>query len=141
MPFKEGKLPFKYLGVPLNSSRLLHQDCQILVERVQNRTGDCKNKSLSFMACYASKIEDIRHAKVLVRNFVDRESIHATLDVIIAWIKPWARNSRLFKKEKGRVDQVQDSIVEIVRLKLITVRFKKSSKVAKMKAIWDIRNT
>nr|GEW52162.1 hypothetical protein [Tanacetum cinerariifolium] len=33
MPFSEGKLPVKYLGVPLISSRLLNRDCKILVER------------------------------------------------------------------------------------------------------------
>ncbi|GJR89610.1 uncharacterized protein Tco_0213621 [Tanacetum coccineum] len=48
MPFLEGKLPVKYLGVPLISSRLVYKDCKILVERVQNRVGDWKNKVLSF---------------------------------------------------------------------------------------------
>ena len=48
MPFEEGILPIKYLGVPLISSRLLHKDCKILVERVQKRIGDWKNKWLSF---------------------------------------------------------------------------------------------
>ncbi|GJV34114.1 reverse transcriptase domain, reverse transcriptase zinc-binding domain protein [Tanacetum coccineum] len=48
MPFSEGKLPIKYLGVPLISSRLLNRDCKILVEKVRNKIGDWKNKSLSF---------------------------------------------------------------------------------------------
>ncbi|GJT48037.1 reverse transcriptase domain-containing protein [Tanacetum coccineum] len=48
MPFSEGDLPVKYLGVPLISSRLLNKDCKILVDRVKNRIGDWKNKSLSF---------------------------------------------------------------------------------------------
>ncbi|GJS75176.1 hypothetical protein Tco_0725057 [Tanacetum coccineum] len=39
MPFFEGALPVKYLGVPLISSRLLNKDCKILVERVRNRIG------------------------------------------------------------------------------------------------------
>ncbi|GJT32481.1 putative reverse transcriptase domain, reverse transcriptase zinc-binding domain protein [Tanacetum coccineum] len=30
MPFEEGILPIKYLGVPLISTRLLHKDCKIL---------------------------------------------------------------------------------------------------------------
>lgn len=46
--FEEGSLPIKYLGVPLISSGLLHRDCKILIERVKNRIGDWKNKSLSF---------------------------------------------------------------------------------------------
>ncbi|GJV90198.1 putative RNA-directed DNA polymerase [Tanacetum coccineum] len=48
MPFAEGELPVKYLGVPLISSRLLNRDCKILVEQATNRIGDWKNKSLSF---------------------------------------------------------------------------------------------
>ncbi|GKF65606.1 putative reverse transcriptase domain, reverse transcriptase zinc-binding domain protein [Tanacetum coccineum] len=48
MPFLEGKLPVKYLGVPLISSRLLNRDCKILVKKAKNRIGDWKNKSLSF---------------------------------------------------------------------------------------------
>nr|GEZ07876.1 MAK10-like protein [Tanacetum cinerariifolium] len=35
--------------VPLISSRLLYEDCKILVENVHNRIGDWKNKSLSFL--------------------------------------------------------------------------------------------
>ncbi|GJS40164.1 hypothetical protein Tco_0565207 [Tanacetum coccineum] len=48
MPFEEGILPIKYLGVPLISSRLLYKDCKILVEKVRKRIGDWKNKWLSF---------------------------------------------------------------------------------------------
>ncbi|GKB57204.1 putative reverse transcriptase domain, reverse transcriptase zinc-binding domain protein, partial [Tanacetum coccineum] len=36
MPFEEGRLPVKYLGVPLVSSRLLYQDCNELIEKVGN---------------------------------------------------------------------------------------------------------
>lgn len=46
LPF-EGHFPIKYLGVPLISSRLLQKDCKILVEKVKNRIGDWRNKSLS----------------------------------------------------------------------------------------------
>ncbi|GJU43506.1 hypothetical protein Tco_1200772 [Tanacetum coccineum] len=48
MPFAEGELPVKYLGVPLISSRLLNKDCKVLVEQARNRIRDWKNKSLSF---------------------------------------------------------------------------------------------
>ncbi|GKB99239.1 homeodomain-like protein [Tanacetum coccineum] len=48
MHFSEGKLPVKYLGVLIISSRLLNKDCKILVEKAKNRIGDWKNKSLSF---------------------------------------------------------------------------------------------
>ncbi|GJW39768.1 hypothetical protein Tco_0065613 [Tanacetum coccineum] len=48
MPFTQGELPVKYLGVPLISSRLFNRDCKILVEKVVNKVGDWKNKSLSY---------------------------------------------------------------------------------------------
>ncbi|GKC89077.1 protein LAZ1 [Tanacetum coccineum] len=52
MPFYEGELPVKYLGVPFISSRLLNKDCKILVEKATNTIGDWKNKSLSFAGCF-----------------------------------------------------------------------------------------
>ncbi|XP_022007560.1 uncharacterized protein LOC110906790 [Helianthus annuus] len=48
MPFQEGSLPVRYLGVPLISSRLAYSDCKILVERVQRRIDNWLSKSLSF---------------------------------------------------------------------------------------------
>ncbi|GKB27115.1 hypothetical protein Tco_0866516 [Tanacetum coccineum] len=47
LPFEEGRLPVKYLGVPLVSSRLIYRDCKELIEKVQKRVNDWKNKSLS----------------------------------------------------------------------------------------------
>ncbi|GJY92691.1 putative RNA-directed DNA polymerase, eukaryota, reverse transcriptase zinc-binding domain protein, partial [Tanacetum coccineum] len=41
MPFSEGDLPAKYLGVPLISSGLLNRDGKILVGKAKNRIGDC----------------------------------------------------------------------------------------------------
>lgn len=48
LPFTEGVLPVKYLGVPLITSRLIFKDCKELVERLSNRIKDWRNKSLSF---------------------------------------------------------------------------------------------
>ncbi|GKB47808.1 hypothetical protein Tco_0898561 [Tanacetum coccineum] len=42
MPFFEGEIPVKYLGVSLISSRLLNNDCKVLVEKDQNRIGKAK---------------------------------------------------------------------------------------------------
>ncbi|GJR54178.1 hypothetical protein Tco_1404699 [Tanacetum coccineum] len=47
LPFEEGRLPVKYLGVPLVSSRLMVRDCKELVENVKNQIHDWRNKSLS----------------------------------------------------------------------------------------------
>ncbi|GKB87032.1 putative reverse transcriptase domain, reverse transcriptase zinc-binding domain protein [Tanacetum coccineum] len=49
MPFEEGSLPVKYLGLPLVSSRLVYRDCKELVVKVQDRIGDWKKKFLSFV--------------------------------------------------------------------------------------------
>ncbi|KAJ0442317.1 putative RNA-directed DNA polymerase [Helianthus annuus] len=48
VPFTEGALPIKYLGVPLIASRLLKSDCKVLVDRISKRLLDWKTKFLSF---------------------------------------------------------------------------------------------
>lgn len=47
MPFAEGTLPFKYLGVPLISMRLLYWDFKFLVERLESRVNDWRKFFLS----------------------------------------------------------------------------------------------
>nr|GEX26878.1 hypothetical protein [Tanacetum cinerariifolium] len=37
LPFEEGRLPVKYIGVPLVSSRLMFRDCKELIEKVESR--------------------------------------------------------------------------------------------------------
>nr|GEW63851.1 hypothetical protein [Tanacetum cinerariifolium] len=46
---RQDRLPVKYLGVPLVSSRLIARDCKELIDKVQNRVNDWKNKSLSIV--------------------------------------------------------------------------------------------
>jgi hypothetical protein len=48
LPFVEGTLSVKYLGVPLVTTRLIFRDCRELVEKLANRINDWRNKSLSF---------------------------------------------------------------------------------------------
>jgi hypothetical protein len=48
MPFAEGALPVKYLGVPLISSRLSYRHCGVLLELLDNRILSRKNRFLSF---------------------------------------------------------------------------------------------
>nr|GEW26937.1 hypothetical protein [Tanacetum cinerariifolium] len=47
LPFEEGRLSVKYLGVLLVSSRLVYRDCRELIEKVRGCVMDWKNKSLS----------------------------------------------------------------------------------------------
>nr|GEY09681.1 reverse transcriptase domain, reverse transcriptase zinc-binding domain protein [Tanacetum cinerariifolium]GEY15899.1 reverse transcriptase domain, reverse transcriptase zinc-binding domain protein [Tanacetum cinerariifolium] len=49
MPFTEGSLLVRYLGVPFISSRLLYHDCKVLVEKLKCRINDWRNKFLSFV--------------------------------------------------------------------------------------------
>lgn len=44
----EAKLPVKYLGVPLISSKLRHSDCVVLKDRMLTRIQSGSNKQLSF---------------------------------------------------------------------------------------------
>ncbi|GJY47405.1 putative RNA-directed DNA polymerase [Tanacetum coccineum] len=60
MPFAEGILPVRYLGVPLISFRLLYQDCRVLVEKLESRVFDWRNKFLSFA----------RRLQLLMRGFL-----------------------------------------------------------------------
>nr|GEW35860.1 hypothetical protein [Tanacetum cinerariifolium] len=48
LPFKCGKLPMKYLGVPLLAKRLGVKDCQSLIDNVENRITCSRNKFLSY---------------------------------------------------------------------------------------------
>ncbi|GKE00043.1 RNA-directed DNA polymerase, eukaryota, reverse transcriptase zinc-binding domain protein [Tanacetum coccineum] len=48
MPFFEGSLPIRYLGVPLISSRLYKNFCDPLIDKVKQRLYNWKNKVLSF---------------------------------------------------------------------------------------------
>ncbi|GJY46689.1 RNA-directed DNA polymerase, eukaryota, reverse transcriptase zinc-binding domain protein [Tanacetum coccineum] len=48
MPFAVGKLPMKYLGVPLITKNIGISECNQLVERVKQKVNDWKNKVLSY---------------------------------------------------------------------------------------------
>jgi hypothetical protein len=44
----EGKLPVRYLGVHLISSRLSAADCRMLIEKITSRIDSWTSKNLSF---------------------------------------------------------------------------------------------
>ncbi|GJX65445.1 RNA-directed DNA polymerase, eukaryota, reverse transcriptase zinc-binding domain protein [Tanacetum coccineum] len=48
VPFGVGKLPVKYLGVPLITKKITANDCEPLVEKVKSRILDWRNKALSY---------------------------------------------------------------------------------------------
>ncbi|GKE60949.1 hypothetical protein Tco_1511316, partial [Tanacetum coccineum] len=49
LPFKCGKLPMRYLGVPLLAKRLGIKDCKCLLDSVENRINCWRNKFLSYV--------------------------------------------------------------------------------------------
>nr|GEU60523.1 hypothetical protein [Tanacetum cinerariifolium] len=46
MPFKEGSLPIRYLGVPMMTRKLHNIDCRVLINNVKKRILDWKDKYL-----------------------------------------------------------------------------------------------
>ncbi|GKD22873.1 RNA-directed DNA polymerase, eukaryota, reverse transcriptase zinc-binding domain protein, partial [Tanacetum coccineum] len=48
-PFKEGKLPVRYLGVPLVTKKIGIANCKQLVDKVTQKLNDRKNTSLSYV--------------------------------------------------------------------------------------------
>ncbi|GJX56456.1 RNA-directed DNA polymerase, eukaryota, reverse transcriptase zinc-binding domain protein, partial [Tanacetum coccineum] len=60
--FKVKKLPIRYLGVPLTSRRIKHKECKSLIDKVESRVQNWKNKSLSYAGPFdvgASILESI----------------------------------------------------------------------------------
>ena len=48
LPFDIGKIPFKYLGIPMCVNTLFKKDCQALVDKIKLKVYNWKNKILSF---------------------------------------------------------------------------------------------
>nr|GFA09857.1 RNA-directed DNA polymerase, eukaryota, reverse transcriptase zinc-binding domain protein [Tanacetum cinerariifolium] len=48
IPFKRGKLPMKYLGLPLLAKCLGIDDCKVLIDKVKAKVRDWKDKCLSY---------------------------------------------------------------------------------------------
>ena len=48
LPFKVGKLPVTYLGVPLITKQLTFTDCKCLIDKVKIKVSNWKNKLLSY---------------------------------------------------------------------------------------------
>ncbi|GKC25229.1 RNA-directed DNA polymerase, eukaryota, reverse transcriptase zinc-binding domain protein [Tanacetum coccineum] len=48
LPFATGKLPVRYLGVPLIAKRLSVKDCGCLLDKIKRKVKNWKNRSLSY---------------------------------------------------------------------------------------------
>nr|GFB81850.1 hypothetical protein [Tanacetum cinerariifolium] len=93
MPFKEGTLPVRYLGVPLISKRLYVKDCHVLIDKARKRILDWKNKSLSF-AGRLQLIKSVISSK-LMRDFLWNFGVFKRGKSLINW------NSVCMMKVKG----------------------------------------
>ncbi|GJS34386.1 putative reverse transcriptase domain, reverse transcriptase zinc-binding domain protein [Tanacetum coccineum] len=130
LPFEEGKLPVKYLGVPLVSTRLIYRDCKELVENVKSKINDWKNKFLSF----AGRVQLVQSvlasmhiywASVFIipsRTLLDLEQL---MPEDSRQTEAMGCSSRNQKRSK---DQVIEVIKSTVRLKLLSCKFKKTKK-------------
>ncbi|GJY07295.1 hypothetical protein Tco_0374349 [Tanacetum coccineum] len=220
LPFEEGKLPVKYLGIPLVPSPSLYCNCTELIEKVKKRIGDWKNKSqstarraqlipsvLASMHVFWASVfilpsrlmleleqsmrgflwyeGDMRRGKAKVawdsvclpnveggldwemvwnrlKPYMLVTNMSSSLDQIIDFLEPlfnkksarsiiiklvfaascyliWKeRNDRLFSQKKLSSDQVAESIISTVRLKLLLCRFKKTENVQRLLKLWKI---
>ncbi|GKC42591.1 RNA-directed DNA polymerase, eukaryota, reverse transcriptase zinc-binding domain protein [Tanacetum coccineum] len=62
MPFKVEKLPIRYLGVSLTSRKIKNKECKSLIDKVESKVQNWKNKSLSYagrLMLVASVLESI----------------------------------------------------------------------------------
>nr|GEV41393.1 RNA-directed DNA polymerase, eukaryota, reverse transcriptase zinc-binding domain protein [Tanacetum cinerariifolium] len=121
---------------------MMKRDCKILVEKLENRVNDWRNKFLSL----AGRLQLIRSGSPVISSkkrkmkgftprLMDQEMNERSFPSIIARLVLAAsayflwreRNLRLFQKKKMTVDQLVRIICDTIRLKLITFRFKKMS--------------
>ncbi|KAJ0434648.1 putative RNA-directed DNA polymerase [Helianthus annuus] len=102
MPFVEGELPVRYLGVPLISTRLKYKDCKRLVESMEARITDWKAKCFSF----AGRLQLIR--SVLASMHIYWASVFILPKRIICDLENgmrrflWSQGNKIKGKEKVR---------------------------------------
>ncbi|GKA77064.1 hypothetical protein Tco_0783525 [Tanacetum coccineum] len=154
LPFKEGKLPVKYLGVPLVPSRLLYRDCKELMEKFGggtlghpwgNAPGAVANRVWDHLK-WLTGIPNIQSGLDAIVDFVSPmakmrfvRSVISKLVVVASCYFIWQeRNSRLFMKKKRSQDQVIDIIKSTVRFKLLSCRFKRTKHVQMLCHLWEL---
>ncbi|XP_074266725.1 uncharacterized protein LOC141590006 [Silene latifolia] len=56
--FMEGRLPFKYLGVPITAGRLKKKDCAVLIDNIVDKIKNLGAKRLSYASSLVLNIDD-----------------------------------------------------------------------------------
>ncbi|GKA14077.1 hypothetical protein Tco_0693723 [Tanacetum coccineum] len=86
-----------------------------------------------------SSMEDIVAALIPISNKSSVKSAIARLVVAASSYYIWQeRNNRIFKKKSRKVEQLRDAIITIIRLKLMSLRYKNSENVARCLDHWQI---
>ncbi|GJV94151.1 RNA-directed DNA polymerase, eukaryota, reverse transcriptase zinc-binding domain protein [Tanacetum coccineum] len=157
MPFCEGTLPIKYLGIPLNSSMIVKNDCSVLFEKIKKRVEDWRNKALSYarrLQLIASKSEgglgiksmkvwnEALMAKYLCNVIIDKDSIW------VRWVKTtWLKNDSIWVVEHKKLNSwgwnqilaLRDGMTEAlseVEDKAIWINKKSKEKDFNVKEVW-----
>nr|GEV98206.1 hypothetical protein [Tanacetum cinerariifolium] len=164
LPFEEGKLPVKYLRVPLVPSRLLYQDCMELMKKswpidwvlkhhmlanlnvpnlsnasdgiVWRHSSSCHSPLIG----YETQAQDSRYVEAVgLAKTRSARSVVAKLVFAASSYFIWQeRNNRLFMKTTRTWDQVINIIKSTVRLKLLTCKFKKTKNVQMIIHLWKL---
>ncbi|GJW78224.1 RNA-directed DNA polymerase, eukaryota, reverse transcriptase zinc-binding domain protein [Tanacetum coccineum] len=118
MSFQEGRFPMRYLGAPLINKRLGRNDCKQLIDKVKNRIADWKNIFLS----YAGRVQ-------LIASVLGSMQLY------------WAseRNRRLFTLVKREVIDLLEAILEVIKLRLVSLRVTNIQNVMEVAKECDIK--
>ncbi|GJR97507.1 putative reverse transcriptase domain, reverse transcriptase zinc-binding domain protein [Tanacetum coccineum] len=152
MPFEEGILPIKYLGVPLISTRLLHKDCKILLAintggfNMQEKVVDIVHENAwVWPNLWYSHFPILSSIQVpnLFNNQEDETNnvtcIVGRLIVAAMSYYVWQeRNHRVHGKNARTQEDLTNIIVDVIRSKLASISFKKKMLVDNMKRIWKL---
>ncbi|GJT15339.1 hypothetical protein Tco_0874045 [Tanacetum coccineum] len=154
IPFTTGKLPVRYLGVPLIAKRLSVKDCGCLLDKIKSKIRNYKNRCLSYagrLQLIAVVLESILNqgesakgkAKV-AWNDVCRPKNQAEITIrILAFAASiyniWQeRNGRIFRESKRSCDEVFKSMMEMIKNKLLGITANDSLAVRDIERRWAI---
>ena len=135
MNLEVGELPFKYLGVPITSSKLKRSDCKLLIHKIVGRINSWRNKFLS----YAGRLLLIKAVLFSIQVywssiFILPSSVHKEIDGILRNFL-WSGAAMDWKKAKVAWDEV---CVPKVEGGLGIMRCKAWNKAAIIKNMWKI---
>ncbi|GKC98530.1 RNA-directed DNA polymerase, eukaryota, reverse transcriptase zinc-binding domain protein [Tanacetum coccineum] len=137
---KIGKLPVRYLGVPLITKQININDCKPLVNKVKAEINDWKNKSLYYagrVQLITSVLSDLTKGKAKVSwDAVCKSKDQYGLAVYYIWQE---RNNRLFKNKKMDSNTILNIAKETVDMKLIGIKVNESRTVKEVEERWNVK--